>query len=281
MSIFSTLIDQTAKKAAEANPPKPGDYIGANNLLYCGICNTPKQTVIPGWGGRNASEVVPCNCSCKEAELQQEIKERERETRIVRLRESAFDHRAMLSKTFDNDNNNNPQLTEAMRRFCAMITDKPQEEWTGLLLWGNKGIGKSYAAAEVVNELVNNGIPAKMVTFARIRDEKFSAERKAEYMDRLISTCVLAIDDFGAEGGTQYMNELVYEVIDARCRTGLPLIVTTNLTIDEIKNAQSDTQGRVCDRILEMCHPIHVEGKSQRRQQAAERYADMKDYFGM
>ena len=162
-----------------------------------------------------------------------------------------------------------------------MILTKPRDEWTGLLLWGNKGIGKSYAAAEAVNALVSKGIPAKMITFPRIRDEKFSAERKAEYMDRLTSPCVLAIDDLGAEGATQYMNELVYEVIDARCRTGLPLIVTTNLSIDDFKSPSNDTQGRVYDRVLEMCHPIHVEGKSQRRKMAAERYEERKEYFGM
>ena len=42
----------------------------------------------------------------------------------------------------------------------------------------------------------------------------------------------LILDDFGMERGTEYGLEQVFNVIDSRYRSGKPLIVTTNLTLE-------------------------------------------------
>ena len=48
------------------------------------------------------------------------------------------------------------------------------------------------------------------------------------------ATPLLILDDFGMERGTEYGLEQVYSVIDSRYRSGKPLIVTTNLTLDDL-----------------------------------------------
>ena len=45
------------------------------------------------------------------------------------------------------------------------------------------------------------------------------------------------------ERGTEYGLEQVYNVIDSRYRSGKPLIVTTNLSLDELQHPQ-DTPPR-------------------------------------
>ena len=49
---------------------------------------------------------------------------------------------------------------------------------------------------------------------------------------------LLILDDFGMERGTEYGLEQVFNVIDSRYRSGKPLIVTTNLTLDDLHNPE-------------------------------------------
>jgi DNA replication protein DnaC len=47
-------------------------------------------------------------------------------------------------------------------------------------------------------------------------------------------------------------------VIDERYKANLPLIITTNLTINEIRNPENVADARIYSRVLEMCTPVHV-----------------------
>ena len=71
---------------------------------------------------------------------------------------------------------------------------------------------------------------------------------------------LLVIDDLGAERGTEYAVENVFNVIDRRYRSGKHLIITTNLHISMLTNEQSLDKKRIYDRILELCIPICVNG---------------------
>ena len=67
---------------------------------------------------------------------------------------------------------------------------------------------------------------------------------------------LLVIDDLGSERDTPYASDLVYQIIDARYRSGKPLIVTTNLTLEELENPGSRDRERIYQRVLERCTPV-------------------------
>ena len=75
---------------------------------------------------------------------------------------------------------------------------------------------------------------------------------------------LLIIDDLGIERNTEYALEQVYAVIDERYKTGLPLIITTNLTISQLRNPEDVAHARIYSRVLEMCTPVHVPGHDRR-----------------
>lgn len=54
-------------------------------------------------------------------------------------------------------------------------------------------------------------------------------------------------------------------IIDSRYRSRKPLIVTTNLTLTELKNPQDTAHARIYDRLLELCTPIACTGPSMRK----------------
>ncbi len=72
---------------------------------------------------------------------------------------------------------------------------------------------------------------------------------------------LLIIDDFGMERGTEYGLEQVYNVIDSRYRSRKPLIVTTNLTLEELQHLEDTAHARIYDRLLEMCSPLLYRGE--------------------
>ena len=90
---------------------------------------------------------------------------------------------------------------------------------------------------------------------------------------------LLIIDDLGTERGTDYVLEQVYQIIDQRYKNKQPLIVTTNLTWQEIKNAETTAMQRIYDRIVEMCLPVQVTGTSKRSDANLEKRTKAKALF--
>ena len=142
-----------------------------------------------------------------------------------------------------------------------------KKDGKGLLLHGTVGTGKTYFAACIANRLVEQGYSVLMTNFTRLSNQiQGMFEGKQKFIDSLNRYTLLIIDDLGVERNTEYMQEMVYSIVDSRYRSGLPFIITTNLTADEIKKPQDVGYSRIYDRILERCHPVEVSGVSRRRQ---------------
>jgi DNA replication protein DnaC len=170
---------------------------------------------------------------------------------------------------------------EAARRY-AINFDEFRKQGKGLLLFGTVGTGKTYAAACIANALIDRGIPVLMTNFARIANTVGGMwEGKQEYYDSLNKFPLLILDDLAAERKTEYMSEIVFNVIDARYRAGLPLIITTNLTSEELKHPSDISYQRTFSRLLEMCLPVEVKGKDKRLERLKADIQPMKDLLGL
>ena len=124
-------------------------------------------------------------------------------------------------------------------------------------------------------------IPVRMTNFAAVlNDLSGSYEGRNAYIARLCRYPLLILDDLGMERGTEYALEQVYNVIDSRYRSRKPLIVTTNLTLDEIRHPQDTAHARIYDRLLEMCVPISCIGVSFRKETAQEKLERLKEMIG-
>ena len=99
---------------------------------------------------------------------------------------------------------------------------------------------------------------------------------KNEYITRLCSFPLLILDDFGMERGTEYGLEQVYNVVDSRYRSGKPLIVTTNLTLEELQNPEDTAHARIYDRLTEMCCPVCITGENFRKAKAQAKMERLK-----
>lgn len=278
---IESFIDNLEKKAAMNIRAEQGDYIGDDGLLYCGKCNTRKQTRINVLG----KEKTPyCLCKCEADKRDREEEERRRiefQRKIKEYRRVGFPESDMEHWTFENADNSNDKIISAARKYVDNFSEF-REKGKGLLLFGTVGTGKTYAAACIANALIDKGYPVLMTNFARIANTVGGMwEGKQEYYDSLNRFPLLILDDLAAERKTEYMSEIVFNVIDSRYRAGLPLIVTTNLTSEELKHPSDISYQRTFSRLLEMCLPVKVEGKDKRLEKLKADIQPMKDLLGL
>lgn len=255
------------------------DYL-VDGLLYCGKCKTPKQCKI-GSGKEIIMPIIPCRCEKERKKKEREILEsNQRKDRIERLRRAGLPERNMHAWTFANDDESNSQASLSARNYVNRFPEL-KESGRGLLFYGSVGTGKSYLAACIVNALIDKGIRCLMTDFGTIvREIQSQFEGRQEYIERFSRYDLLAIDDFAAERDTEYMSEIIYSVIESRYRSGLPLVITTNLTAEELKNPASAGKQRIYSRLYEMCIPVEVSGKDRRRNKMRQTFADYGELFG-
>lgn len=269
-------VESLIEKSKTAIPTNDCDYIGENGLLYCGKCHTKKQTEVMLFG---TIRRPMCLCKCETEKRDREEAERKQadfERRIKNLRRVGFPESNMQEWTFENDDMQNSRITNAMKKYVENFEEMKKQS-KGLLLYGSCGTGKTYAACEVANALIDKGYPVLVTNFARVINALQATFEKQEYIDSFNRYPLLVIDDLGIERNTEFAKEQVFNIIDSRYRAGLPMIITTNLSIDKIKKPDDIENGRIYDRILERCFPIEVAGQSRRRQAVRESYEDMKN----
>ena len=277
---LNAMVDVIEARAAEAIRAEENDYIGEDGLLYCGKCHTKKQTEITILG---KTRRPMCLCKCKAEKLaaeEEERKHREFCARVAELRHKGFPEADMQNWTFANDDLANEQITKAAQKYVDNFSEL-RKMGKGLLLYGNTGTGKTYTACEIANALIDKGHPVLVTNFARILNTLQGTFEKQEYIDSHNNYALLVIDDLGIERDTAYAKEQVFNIIDSRYRSGLPMIITTNLTMDKIKNPEDIENRRIYDRILERCFPIEVGGGSRRRKAVREDYEVMKNLLGL
>lgn len=266
---------------AEQNAAGKQEHVGADGLLHCDRCGEPTQCRVEIFG---EERTVRCICKCDQEKLEAEKRQREREEklkRITRLRIEGFDKSEMQRWTFDTDDQQQPKVRRAMQAYADGFEDF-RSTGKGLLLFGDVGTGKTFAAACVANALIDRGVPVLMTNFSRIINRiQASFEGRQEYIDSLNDFDLLIIDDLAAERNTEFINETVYTIIDSRYRAGLPMIITTNLDANKMMQEPDTARKRIYSRILERCHPIEVKGADRRVKAAISDFAEMNRRLGL
>lgn len=273
--IIAAMMDSISDKV----PTEENEYMGEDGLMRCAVCHAATQTrvVIESLG---INRVVRCICDCRKKELA-EADMRSRQEETERRRRSCFAGAEMAAWRFEADDRKNAKLSDAMERYANDFNEY-KRTGRGLLLHGPVGTGKTFYAACIANRLIDRGYGVLVTNFAELVNRlQNTFDGKQAIMDELDRCSLLVIDDLGAERSNDYMQEIVYNIVDRRYRVGLPLIVTTNLPMTEIKSPADIRLAGIYDRILQMCHPVEVSGLSRRRADVRESYADMNARLGL
>lgn len=265
---------------------KDSDYIGDDGLLYCGKCHTRKERFITlpegliGVGG--VERKVHCICKCEQEaneERKQQEEYREKMARIQRIRDASMMESKYRDAKFSSYSiiDQNRKVFQIARKYSDNF-GKMLTENQGIIFWGPVGTGKSFTAACIANELLSRQIPVVMTSFVKIL-QNLQTQDEAAYISTLNNASLLILDDLGTERNTDYALEKVYNVIDSRSRETKPMILTTNMTLNEMLEIEDIRYKRVYDRIFETCLPVEVSGNSFRKISAEQRFNKMAKFM--
>ena len=224
-----------------------------------------------------------CLCKCMAEQKEAEEKERKRLEfldEIRKLRRLGFPDKEMSEWRFENDDHSNERITGICQRYVKNFPEM-RKNGKGLLLFGSVGTGKTFMSACIANALIDQGLPCLVTNFARLCNTISGLYDKQPYIDGLNKFSLLVIDDLASERDTEYMGEIVQEIIDARYRSGLPLIITTNLTSEELKHPAEMRKQRIYSRLFEMCIPVEVKGKDRRKEKLKIEFESYEDLLGL
>ena len=227
-------------------------YNSSDGLLYCTACHMPRQKKIVVMGHTYFVR-IPCSCEMILQEQEEDDRKfREFQMQIAQLKSFGLQDKYLHNCTFENDLGYNPEISIA--RMYVENWKKMKSECRGLLLWGPVGTGKTFIAGCIANALLEQCVPVVMTDMTKILNmlNGMYAKNRNEFIDGLNYYDLLILDDLGKEHRTEFAMEQVFQLIDSRYRCRKPMIVTTNLTMAELKDQSDLAHTRIYSRILEL-----------------------------
>jgi DNA replication protein DnaC len=140
------------------------------------------------------------------------------------------------------------------------------EAGRGLLLKGSVGTMKTTLAAAVLLEHIAGGGSGYFITMSGLLDSIFTLKAGspgewAKFEQRLRETPLLVLDDLGAEHSEGWVLTKVDSIIAERYNRCRPVIVTTNLSTEQLRGIYAE---RVIDRLRSTLQVVNFSGKSLR-----------------
>ncbi|WP_396134091.1 ATP-binding protein [Clostridium sporogenes] len=276
-------IRETLEKNLETKELDYDIFDRSKRVKICSVCGEAieKTTYIPGL---NRTIKGPVMCKCKREALIAKEKEeinKEKQLRLKRIIKNSLIDEKFRNSKFENWDftKGNDKMYKIANKYTKRFENMKKES-VGLLLYGTPGNGKTYTVACIANFLIEKMLPVICVNadslLNRIKDtyKKWGKEVEEDVIRGLDNADLLIIDDLGTEQDTEWTRTKIYNILDSRYRNGLPLIITTNLSLMELKNRY---EKRTYYRILEMCTPILNGGKNIREEKAKEKTKILKE----
>ncbi len=205
--------------------------LGDPDCPYCSGAGYLRADVPVGHPSFGKLEV----CVCRQRDVSQQVRERlyslSRLDELKGLTFASFQSRGRKGQ-------GEMQAASIERTFNqAQHYAKQLNGW--LLLQGGYGAGKTHLAAAIANFAVEMGVPTLFLTVPDLLDMlRFSYDSEDTTFEarfnEIRNASLLVLDDFGTQNATGWAQEKLFQILNFRYINKLPLVVTTNLNLDEI-----------------------------------------------
>lgn len=241
---------------------QPEGYIGSDGLIYCPICNTPKQCKIDVLGSEKVLPVI-CKCEKEKANKRKIEVDAERKAEAIRERvERGIRYKKYIDSNFDKDDRPASHASAIARKYAINWIDNKKNN-CGIIYSGGLGTGKTFYACCIANEVVKRS-SVLITSFDEIIRRSYDFDDVELYSD-LQNTSLIVFDDIGLDGFTEKAIKALRPLIDIRYCSNLPTICTSNMTLSELRQTRDLTAARIYERISEMCNEqIIMVGESRR-----------------
>lgn len=149
------------------------------------------------------------------------------------------------SDTYDSRYGASPrQIMERNFRSCRSYAATFAPDSGNLLFVGGTGLGKTFLSACIAKTVADRGYSVIYETashlFSNLEQARFSGDENARRDAIKYNECDLMIlDDLGTEMPTQFVISALYSLLDSRLRVRKPMVISTNLNVDELARRYS------------------------------------------
>lgn len=160
-------------------------------------------------------------------------------------------------------------VRETMHRnfnFCFSYAENFSENSGNILMSGATGLGKTFLSLSIAKRVIEKGFG---VIYASAQDlmnslekERFSNLEASNTLDAVLDCDLLIIDDLGAEFSTSFTLTSVYNIVNSRINLNKPVIISTNLSLQELQDKYSE---RVVSRFIGEYTVLHFLGNDIRQ----------------
>ena len=135
----------------------------------------------------------------------------------------------------------------------SKYADKLDSFSPSIILVGGTGLGKTHLSTAVARKLIDKGYDVVYETAQNIftdfdRDrflDRFGGEEPVSY--KYLDCDLLIIDDLGSEMVSTFSISCLYNILNTRLNKGKPIIISTNLTGNEVQRLYQD---RITSRLF-------------------------------
>ena len=146
-----------------------------------------------------------------------------------------------------------------------------KKNYINLLFLGEVGCGKTFMCHCIIKGLIEEHVAVLYITISKLctifEDYKFNRQNMPELneqMEIISNVDLLVIDDLGTELTTIVTTAALFEVLNERLLSQKSVIISTNLTLEELKEKYTE---RIMSRIAGNYETIEFFGKDIRKEQ--------------
>lgn len=161
----------------------------------------------------------------------------------------------------------------ALSYACRFVRDYPSVE-QGLLFMGAVGVGKTHLAAAILRSLIDQGVPCLFYDFGALLkaiQQSYSPDSQtseSKMLEPVYEVEVLVLDELGGSKPTEWAQDTIRQVINARYNDKKLTLFTTNYgdaACDRADETLADRIGvRLRSRLYEMCKTVLIDGSDYR-----------------
>lgn len=227
------------------------------DLYTCPKCNREVKTVrmkIIGGEKKGQWQILKNECDCR---LASETIEAARQAKIKFFERFSILNDDLKNAEFSNFKAEYESLDEAVERIYHYLETFTKKE--SIYIYGDKGRGKSHLAVSAYKFVKNLGYTSLFFDVPKLLNVIRSIIRKDvdfsenDLFSAIESVDLLILDDIGAERKTEWVEEVMFLLINQR--QGKSTIYTSNLDIKELEERYG---GRIADRIKNKMDETHL-----------------------
>jgi len=173
------------------------------------------------------------------------------------------------TKLGDSSDVNPRAVMQGIYDYCVRYARNFGNGSDSILMMGHTGLGKTHLSVSIAAGVIEKGNAVIYSSVQNLMDrlerERFGKDNAADdsksYMQLVLESDLLILDDLGTEFATTFTNSCLYNIINTRLIDAKPTIINTNLDIEKMEKMYSQ---RIVSRLACQYRVLKFAGKDIR-----------------